>query len=80
MKRMCLGLFLAVSALPMALIAGVLTYQARFASLPGALEVAAITASVALGAGFFVLMAGMVPNHRVGARSVSGNGWSDDAR
>ncbi|HCW0277744.1 TPA: hypothetical protein OW396_003662 [Pseudomonas aeruginosa] len=80
MKRMYFGLFLAVSALPMALIAGVLTYQARFASLPGALEAAAITASVALGVGFFVFMAGIAPSERVGARSVDGNGWSDDAR
>lgn len=79
-KRIYFGLFLAASALPLAFIAGVFVYQFRFTALPGAFEAAAMTAAAVLGVGFFVLMAGMVPEQRVGARSASGNGWSDNAQ
>jgi len=61
MKRMFAGLFLAVSAAPMALIAGSFAFRRVYGvSFPDAIDVATNTAAVLLGLGFFVFMSGLV--------------------
>lgn len=61
MKRMFAGLFLAVSAAPMALIAGSFAFRKVYGvSFPDAMDIATNTAAVLLGLAFFVFMSGLV--------------------
>jgi hypothetical protein len=55
------GLFLAVSAVPMALIVGSFAFRRVYGvNLPSAIDVGTNTAAVLLGLAFFVFMSGLV--------------------
>lgn len=80
MKKIYFGLFLAISALPAALITGVFSFRYVLGGgLPTALDVAAKTAAIILGLALFVLMGGLVSKIDAAQKSPAGEGWAQNA-
>ncbi|HCR1216136.1 TPA: hypothetical protein ONA18_001780 [Pseudomonas aeruginosa] len=79
MKKLYVGLFLAVSSLPVGFITGALAFQYVLGSgWPGAIQIAVKVTASLLGLGLFVFMGGLITKTENAKPLSTTEGWNKE--